>query len=94
MMMYAAKCDVNYHQFYHFIIKAFVCDTPARAFIKRCTGHGGFFACERCEIKGKTVQGRRVYKGINYVERTNCELSSILPYSFNTYNTLVLTLQV
>ncbi|XP_029176727.1 uncharacterized protein LOC114944839 [Nylanderia fulva] len=56
---------------YNFNIKAFVCDTPARAFIKRCKGHGGFFACERCEIKGKTVQGKRVYKGIHYIERTD-----------------------
>lgn len=56
---------------YNFNIKAFVCDTPARAYIKCCKGHGGFFACERCEIKGKTVQGKRVYKGVNYTERTN-----------------------
>lgn len=55
---------------YNFNIKAFVCDTPARAFIKRCKGHGGFFACERCEIKGKTIKGKRVYRGINCIERT------------------------
>lgn len=30
-----------------------------------------FFACERCEIKGKTRQGKRIYKGTRYTERTN-----------------------
>lgn len=56
---------------YIFNIKAFVCDTPARAYIKCCKGHGGFFACERCEIKGKTIEGKRIYKGVNNAERTN-----------------------
>lgn len=56
---------------YNFNIKTFICDTPARAFLKCCKRHVGFFACERCKIKGKTVQGKRIYKGINYTERTH-----------------------
>lgn len=31
-------------------IAAFVCDTPARAFIKCTKGHSGFYSCERCEV--------------------------------------------
>lgn len=56
---------------YRFEIAAFVCDTPARTFIKCCKGHGGFFACERCEVKGVTINGKRVYCDIESTPRTN-----------------------
>ncbi|KAL7300138.1 hypothetical protein TKK_0007140 [Trichogramma kaykai] len=39
---------------YSFNILGFTCDTPARAYLKCCKGHGGFYACERCEVKEKT----------------------------------------
>ena len=34
-------------------ISAFVCDTPARAFVKCTKGHSGFYSCERCEVNVK-----------------------------------------
>lgn len=46
------------------------CDTPARSFIKKCKGHGGFYACERCETRGKTINNKRVYPSINSKLRT------------------------
>lgn len=33
-------------------IVAFICDAPARSFIKCIKGHNGYYSCERCEIKG------------------------------------------
>lgn len=33
-------------------IAAFICDAPARSFIKCIKGHTGYYSCERCEIKG------------------------------------------
>lgn len=51
-------------------IIGFTCDTPARSFLKQCKGHGGFYACERCEIKGKTKNKRRVYPSVNSKRRT------------------------
>ncbi|KYQ59976.1 hypothetical protein ALC60_00982 [Trachymyrmex zeteki] len=35
------------------------CDTPARSFIKKCKGHGGFYACERCETRGSFRRQRQ-----------------------------------
>lgn len=51
---------------YNFKIVAFVCDTPARAWLKCAMGHNGFNSCERCQVKGITVNKRRVFpiKGI------------------------------
>lgn len=51
-------------------IVGFSCETPARSFIKKCKGHGGFYACERCETRGKTRNKRRIYPSINSRRRT------------------------
>ncbi|XP_057335100.1 uncharacterized protein LOC130673902 [Microplitis mediator] len=42
-------------------IKGFNCDRPARSFVKCIKGHGGYWACERCEVKGQRVKGRTIY---------------------------------
>lgn len=42
-------------------VKAFICDAPARAFVKCIKGHTGFSACERCTITGYTKENRRVF---------------------------------
>jgi len=34
-------------------VLCFVCDRPARSFIKGIKGHGGYHACERCVVRGK-----------------------------------------
>lgn len=40
---------------YNFELIAIAADTPARAFLKACKGHTGFYACERCETRGISV---------------------------------------
>ena len=35
-----------------FSLKSFICDAPARSFIKCLIGHNGYFFCERCVVKG------------------------------------------
>ena len=45
---------------YQVQIQAFVCDAPAREFLKRIIGHTGYFSCERCVIKGQW-HGRVVF---------------------------------
>ena len=65
-------------------LKCFVCDTPARAFVKSIIGHGGYYACERCTIEGvrfeeteeegavvMTNLHRCVYPEVNCEERTD-----------------------
>lgn len=42
-------------------LKAFVCDAPARSFLKCTIGHNGYYACERCTVKGRSVQHRMVF---------------------------------
>lgn len=40
---------------------AFICDAPARAFLKCVKGHTGYYACERCTQKCVHANGRMFY---------------------------------
>ena len=51
-------------------VRCYICDIPARCFAKATVGHTGFFCCERCTIKGKTVNKNRVYPSTNCPLRT------------------------
>ena len=42
-------------------VKCFICDAPARAFLKCIKGHTGFYACERCDVRGYRRAGRTVF---------------------------------
>ena len=52
-------------------IKCFICDTPARAFLKRTIGHTGFNACERCTVQRFKEDGTTVFPNANASERTD-----------------------
>lgn len=52
-------------------VMCFACDKPARSFIKCIKSHGGYYACERCEVKGETCNNRRVYIGKNEPKRND-----------------------
>ena len=47
------------------ILKAIVCDAPARSFVKAIVGHMGFFGCERCVQKGKKINGAMTFPNLS-----------------------------
>lgn len=53
-------------------IHSFICDIPARKFLKLIVGHGGYGACERCETHGISVSGKKK-KQVVYPRDKNCE---------------------
>lgn len=57
-------------------VMCFICDRPARAFIKCIKGHTGFFACERCNVHGIRINNKTVFP----VDQ--CEIRS--DFSFRT----------
>lgn len=36
-------------------IKSFICDAPAKSFIKYTKGHTGYYSCTKCHIRGSSV---------------------------------------
>ena len=40
---------------YEVKLKCFVCDAPARSYLKGIVNHTGYYSCERCTIKGEWV---------------------------------------
>lgn len=59
-------------------INNFICDTPARAFIKGVKGHNGYFACERCEIEGdySYISHTMCFSESNCQDRTDASFHS------------------
>ncbi|XP_047133379.1 uncharacterized protein LOC105846009 [Hydra vulgaris] len=56
-------------------VRAFLCDVPARSFLKGTVGHTGYFSCERCIIKG-SWEGRVVFnKEQEFRKRTDEDFS-------------------
>ncbi|XP_063419233.1 uncharacterized protein LOC134702069 isoform X1 [Mytilus trossulus] len=43
------------------LVSAFICDAPARSFLKCTKSHNGYYSCERCVIKGRWCQRRVIY---------------------------------
>ena len=53
-------------------IHSFVCDAPARAFLKNIKLHSGYSSCERCIQEGEWF-GRVVFCSVNSPLRTNAQ---------------------
>ncbi|KYN10946.1 hypothetical protein ALC57_16916 [Trachymyrmex cornetzi] len=55
-------------------LKHIICDIQARKFLKQIKGHGGYAACERCEVYGKCItypNQRVVYPDPDCTKRSN-----------------------
>ena len=57
-------------------IKSFVCDDPAREFLKCVKSHNGYFSCERCTVKG-TWEGRVVFEEVNCPSRNEIDFQNM-----------------
>ncbi len=57
---------------------AFICDAPARAFLKCIKGHSGYSSCERCVQPGVHLKGRIVYPDMEAALRTDAQFYEML----------------
>ena len=48
---------------YKIKIKAFVCDAPARQFLKSIKPHNAYHGCERCDVEGEYISNRMTFHG-------------------------------
>ncbi|VEN56696.1 unnamed protein product [Callosobruchus maculatus] len=56
---------------YNFCIHSFVCDAPARAYIKCIKPPTGYSFCEKCVAPGEYVSGRVILRDLCAAKRTN-----------------------
>lgn len=54
----------------------FVCDIPARVYLKQIKGHTGFSSCERCTIPGFSLKHRTIFPFLFYEKRTDTSFRS------------------
>jgi len=45
---------------YKFSIRHYILDAPARAKVKYCIEHGGYYACEKCEVVGEWIESHDI----------------------------------
>lgn len=62
-------------------INAFICDSPARAFVKCIKGHNAYQGCERCEAEASYVSGRMVYTNHAPFEKRTDEKFKLVHYT-------------
>jgi hypothetical protein len=62
--------DINEN---NLIIECFVCDVPAKSFIKAIKGHNGYHGCDKCCVVGKNINRRMSYFDINSRTRTDAQ---------------------
>lgn len=46
-------------------VHSFVCDAPARSYLKCIKSHSGYSACEKCIVSGDYFNGRVILRDIN-----------------------------
>lgn len=54
-----------------FYIHSFICDAPARAFIKCVKYHSGYSSCDKCTVHGEYLNGRVVLRELDNPKRTD-----------------------
>ena len=59
------------------MIEGFICDAPAKSFIKYTKGHNGYSSCGSCKIVGEYEENRVVFCGIDFEKRTDTEYRQV-----------------
>ena len=63
---------------FNIAVRSFICDTPARSFIKNVKGHMSFDGCERCKVKGEKIDNTVVFLQLDCEKRSDEQFRQIL----------------
>ncbi|CAH0547083.1 unnamed protein product [Brassicogethes aeneus] len=57
-------------------IFGFICDAPARSYLKCIKSHGGYSSCEKCIETGEYIKGRVIFTSTNATKRSDDSFKS------------------
>lgn len=63
---------------YRIVVNSFVCDAPARSYLKNIKSHCAYFGCEKCKQEGEYINGRMTFPETNAALRTDDEFKAIV----------------
>jgi len=62
---------VSENQLLALSVKGFICDAPARAFIKCIKSHSGYYGCEKCVDRGIQVNKKMTFQNLDATLRSD-----------------------
>ena len=75
-------------------VSNFVCDTPARSFVKKTKGHTGYSGCDGCITSGKYVESRVTFPKLKAPERTDVQFDEMVDYEHHKGASVLRTLEI
>lgn len=78
------------NKYYLFKIKGFICDAPAKSFVKCVKGHTGYFSCTKCTQEGEFFKNRMCFPDTDFVLRTHDEFLNQTQVEHHTGTTILL----
>ena len=52
-------------------VKGYLCDAPARQFLKSIKSRNGYNGCERCKVEGQSIERRMIFHDLTAPLRTD-----------------------
>jgi len=59
-------------------IDCFICDAPAKAYIKQIKGHNAYYGCDKCKQEGKYIKNRMTFPNTENPLRTDEEFCQMI----------------
>ena len=74
-------------------ISCFICDTPARAYVKQIKGHSGYYGCDKCTQKGEW-HNKVTFPSTNALLRTDQAFNQMTDFEHHIGVTPLKTLSI
>lgn len=58
-------------------VRSFICDAPARSYIKCIKSHTGYYSCERCQVQGSYFGDRVTFPATKSAPRTDSSFAAL-----------------
>ena len=94
-MKYLETHGIEHEGIFHAVsICNFVCDTPARAYIKQVKGHTGYYGCDKCTQRGHYLANHRTFPDTAAPLRTNTAFDEMSDEDHHNGPTILTTLNL